>query len=607
MAVPRAARLVRSLRIGVCGAALACFAAAGGSAGAPPAARVILVSLDGGADWLIDRWMAEGKAPAFSKIAEEGAVAEAMIAVWPSLTAPAHATLWTGAPPRIHGIGGNRVPRLPSAEHTLLDQQSGYLSTATAAEPIWLTAARAGRQVLVLQASQGAPFTNQYPDRLLQFDVFGNELARMLLVEGSVAAGPHQFAIGEQPASLEAGPDASVYLIVGDQRARLSARDGARWSATMHARMGGKDGLFRAGLASYDSRSGAFVLIRGRVSDIASSHPAERAPFVAAAGTIMDHGLLSMYARGRFGRPLVQGGDGHAEDMFAEALSVNQEFMDGSLAYAAGKPWQLLVAYSANLDVIQHTLMGLMDPSSSAYTPDIASRMWPYLEKLFARSADQYLALMRRTFPDATIVVASDHGTEGTGRKFYPNAIFAQAGLLTLGPDGTIDLSRTKVVHLDGMGGTVAVNSVAWKAGIVSDGDRDAVKRAAARALLDARDPETGAHMVRAVFDAERDGEALGFGGPAVDLIFDPAPDYAPSAAVGGGAIADSSAPLGEGEHGPSPFRRKLHGIFFASGPGVRAGVRLPVISSVDVAPTVAALLGIPPPAQSVGRILPIQ
>ena len=153
----------------------------------------------------------------------------------------------------------------------------------------------------------------------------------------------------------------------------------------------------------------------------------------------------------------------------------------------------------------------------------------------------------------------------------------------------------------------VAVNGVAWKAGIVSDGDRDTVKREAARALLDARDPETGAHLVRAVFDAERDGEALGFGGPAVDLIFDPAPDYAPSAAVGGGAIADSSTPLGEGEHGPSPFRRKLHGIFFAAGPGVRAGVRLPVISSVDVAPTVAALLGISPPAQSVGRALPIQ
>jgi Type I phosphodiesterase / nucleotide pyrophosphatase len=152
MALPRTARVVRSLTSAVTAVMLA--SAAGGSDGTPAASRVILVSLDGGADWLIDRWMAQGKAPAFSKIAAEGGVAEAMIAVWPSLTAPAHAALWTGAPPRIHGIGGNSVPRLPASEHTLLDQQSGYLSTVLAAEPIWISAARAGRQVLVLRRSR---------------------------------------------------------------------------------------------------------------------------------------------------------------------------------------------------------------------------------------------------------------------------------------------------------------------------------------------------------------------------------------------------------------------------------------------------------------------
>ena len=69
------------------------------------------------------------------------------------------------------------------------------------------------------------------------------------------------------------------------------------------------------------------------------------------------------------------------------------------------------------------------------------------------------------------------------------------------------------MLHLDGMGGTVTVNGVAWKAGIVSDEERETVKREATSALLDARDPQTGAHLVRAVFDAERDGEGLGFGG----------------------------------------------------------------------------------------------
>jgi hypothetical protein len=53
MALPRTARVVRSLTIGV--AAIMLASAAGGSARTPAASRVILVSLDGGADWLIDR------------------------------------------------------------------------------------------------------------------------------------------------------------------------------------------------------------------------------------------------------------------------------------------------------------------------------------------------------------------------------------------------------------------------------------------------------------------------------------------------------------------------------------------------------------------------
>ena len=263
-------------------------AAAGGSARTPAATRVILVSLDGGADWLIDRWMAEGKAPAFSKIAAEGAVAEAMIAVWPSLTAPAHAALWTGAPPRIHGIGGNRVPRLPASEHTLLDQQSGTSRRCSRLNRSGSPPRARVARCWCCRRRKGAPFTNQYPDRLLQFDVFDNELARMLLVEGSVAAGPHRFTIGDQPASIAAGPDGSVHLIVGDQRARLFARPGERWSRTMRVRTGGRDGFFRAGLVSYDSRSGAFVLMRGRVSDDLVEPSRRAGPFRRRRGH--DHG-----------------------------------------------------------------------------------------------------------------------------------------------------------------------------------------------------------------------------------------------------------------------------------------------------------------------------
>jgi hypothetical protein len=55
----RAARLVAATAVGA-------LALAGGiPAQAPPARRVALLSYDGVADWLVDRLIEQGKAPAF--------------------------------------------------------------------------------------------------------------------------------------------------------------------------------------------------------------------------------------------------------------------------------------------------------------------------------------------------------------------------------------------------------------------------------------------------------------------------------------------------------------------------------------------------------------
>jgi hypothetical protein len=65
----------------------------------PPAASSCSPSTRS-ADWIVDKLLAEGKAPALAALAAEGAVAEGVIVAMPSLTAVAHASLWTGAHPR---------------------------------------------------------------------------------------------------------------------------------------------------------------------------------------------------------------------------------------------------------------------------------------------------------------------------------------------------------------------------------------------------------------------------------------------------------------------------------------------------------------------------
>ena len=54
--------------------------------------------------------------------------------------------------------------------------------------------------------------------------------------------------------------------------------------------------------------------------------------------------------------------------------------------------------------------------------------------------------------------------------------------------------------------------------------------------------------------------------------------------------------------HGYRPEHPDMAGIFLARGRAAPAGARTGAVHAVDVAPTVAALLGIDPPEQSEGR-----
>lgn len=61
----------------------------------------------------------------------------------------------------------------------------------------------------------------------------------------------------------------------------------------------------------------------------------------------------------------------------------------------------------------------------------------------------------------------------------------------------------------------------------------------------------------------------------------------------------------GTGMHGYAPEHPDMGAVLLAKGRGVPAGVRLPPQRMIDVAPTVAALLGMAPPAQAEGEPIP--
>ncbi|MBK5299008.1 MAG: alkaline phosphatase family protein [Vicinamibacteria bacterium] len=572
-----------------------------------PTRRVVLISFDAGADWIVDELIARGKAPAFAAVAREGAQADAMISVIPSLTAAAHASLWTGAFPRSHGATDNSMPMAPAAAHTVIERRSGYLSDVLRAEPIWDTAARYGKRVMVIQASNGFPFTNRFPDRVTHFDVYANELLRSALVNGSVGPDGLAFTIGDTHARVTGRDGSSVTLTVGDAHAALAPGTPA-FSAPLSVRVGGVEGQTRVGLLEYDAATGRTLLLRGDVVRLVGTDAAARDALMAEAGITVGEVGSGYYQAGGFGRTLADGGTGAAERHLVNATLANQQYFDGALRYAARQPWDLLVLYAPNMDVAGHALVGMLDPDTPGHDPALAEKIWSVYEEMFRRCMDDYVTAIRRLAPDATLVIGADHGVEGNRRWWYPNAVLRDAGLLGENIKGGVDLATTRALFLYSHGGGIFLNSTRFKDGVVTDDQRRDVKAAVRHALLSARDPETGTPLARAVVDTDLDGEALGIGGEfAPDLYFDPTPGYQASARFSSKVIVGPPLVIGMGAHGPFPTRRRLHGIFYAVGPGVRAGARPGIVRQVDPAPTVARLLGIPAPANSVGRALPIE
>lgn len=127
----------------------------------PKTSKVVIVSLDAAADWLVDDFLARGVLTAdgaFGRMARNGARAEAMLPVAPSMTAPSHISMFTGAYPERTGIVSNWF--LPPGGR--ISRRVNGFNAAIEAETLWHAAMRQGKRVICATAV-GAD--NSTPDR----------------------------------------------------------------------------------------------------------------------------------------------------------------------------------------------------------------------------------------------------------------------------------------------------------------------------------------------------------------------------------------------------------------------------------------------------------
>ena len=607
--------------------------------------RAVLVSLDGAGAEIVEDAIARGLMPRLAALRARGAVARGSMSALPTKTAPGHAALYTGAWGDRSGIVGNEVP-VPGG--SVVEAQTGYAATPLAAEPIWYAAARQDLDAVVVAGTQVHPF-GVYDERrfrgwagrrLTLFDGYQNVDAHdTVLTEADVEwtpAGPtfsplpaHRGQAREgaivvagarvdlwaydDPADATEGLDTLLLATDGDPASGVTLkavppRTDASAFATLTLPVAGGEAGFFFRLHTLAPDGSRLVLWRSAAAVLRSNKTRLESAALEAAGGFVGNGAAYMYEQGRLGPPLWEGGDGTAEARYLEtaALAVRQFTRLNDFAFDR-TGWDLLVTYLPYPDEALHRWFGFLDPSLAGHRPELAARLRPHMDRVL-RLVDEYVGRLEdKAGRDAIVAVGADHGMTSSAAYFKPNVLLARAGLLVLDASGRADLARTKAIYFPGNSGYVLVNRVGRPGGIVPAAEEDDVRRRVAAALAGFADPATGRPFGVRVLDVRTDTPATPNGATrggahAGDLFVElDRPGISLSARATGEPV-DPRRP--EGTHFQDPQSRRMHASFVIAGPGVARGADLGLIQQVDIAPTLAALLGMDPLAHATGRPL---
>jgi predicted AlkP superfamily pyrophosphatase or phosphodiesterase len=208
--------------------------------------------------------------------------------------------------------------------------------------------------------------------------------------------------------------------------------------------------------------------------------------------------------------------------------------------------------------------------------------------------ADQRIAEIWQTLQkpplagNSTLLVVSDHGFAPYEKFIRPNVLLKELGLVTTGDKEQVTDRKAWCVA---QGGSAFV--------YVLDESRQAEILGQLKQRLAALE---GVTAVVEPKDFAKFGVPLPDANPqAPHLLLLTGPGYSFAEVVTAPAISPTDGLKGSHGHDPSPAY--MHATFIVAGKGIKPGVKLGVIKNLDVAPTIAKLLGLNLPNVE-GRVL---
>jgi predicted AlkP superfamily phosphohydrolase/phosphomutase len=613
------------------------------------AKRVLMLGLDALVANLVEKFAEEGILPNLQRLIDGGCFTRLLSAI-PAQTPTNWHTVATGAAPGTHSVvvWGAHRPGDPVPE---VHRGEAFNSGLCPAEYIWETAARAGKRSVVMNYAGYPPTTDAalHIDRLFAptrsyYDVALPTVYHNLETERGDQI---QFSEARGWAHL---PESARPPLEAEIEVMPSAEGrGPVYRALLVARGGGYDTLVLC--ADRDASAPITSLAVGGWSDwVRAEFTTDETGTCEAAFRFKliecspDGGRVRLFRTeayptdGRFvsepavGRKLVEALGPYQHVMMSVGLHLHGELIDWETAdelLAGEAEWwaeaarmamdetgaELLYLHYHLPDHVGHAFQGWIDPTGASYTPERAQRGWRHMRDYYG-AMDRFVGeFLRRFEPTENVVaVVAEHGMPANKKAVSLVNAFRGTGWLKLSADGQgVVWSESKVwydqnhlwINLEGREPTGVVPSAQYES-----------LRAEVQALMrDLKDPETGEHVLSFVLTRE-EAPMVGLVGEHVgDLVFCYAGGYRWSSAevlrLGEERMV---FPCEGGNHGPMICTYEtevssVYGLLALAGPGVRAAVREEPSRkgcrrTVDVAPTLAHLLGLGIPAQSEGRVL---
>ncbi len=616
--------------------------------------KVILISFDGMKNDYTKKYVQENKLPHIKQMLENGVTAKKPITITPSLTAPSHAAIATGATPKQTGIVSNHFHE----PNTALDNEESGFQAKSEVPPLWVEAQKQGKTT----ATIAFPGANPKVEKQGDYSIYFGETWSPSKLESLTFKKTTEWV--QSPKSFSPLKEAKFSIKMKNEKDRLlhilaidSTDDQTENYDTFilseDKKVDSEDAIVKGNkweslpIQIKDHQSAGFWF-KMRVENEDLSSPVKLYRTAVTSSRISGPKGFAEDIEKEFGFYPAQDDDSALEKGWItrkeyEEISKRHIMWVTKVSLYVKQQYNpdLLMFYTPHIDHEQHKYL-LIDPRQPDYSDEKSKKYMSYIEWSY-RLADEVVGETLNSLKDNDyLFVVSDHGMEPAHSTLSPNKVLQDAGLLAVDPHdkNKINYAESKAYAIpSGSAANVYINlQNREKGGIVPQEEYNHVRDQIIQAFKEVEVTYNKGAMIR--YEMKKMKSAIQTDNysfatvqqhvkniwshlleprihpyesvlknenitllehqNAGDVVLIGAPGYV----IGSDIEENITPPIELGTHGGDATRSMLRPIFIATGAEFSKGKEIKSTSNLDIAPTIYDLLGLEIPSFVEGEII---